>query len=200
MLRHLLLCILTATLSAQADDLTANVPPAAIGPILALLKDNGQPNFAVIDYARHSSQPRLMIFRRNDNALISSFRVAHGKGSDIDHDGYAEHFSDKPSSLASSLGTFRTASVYQSSAPGHGLLGLSASNRNAEQRAIVLHGNRYMESDFISSHGVAGRSHGCLVLADLDRDAAVEALQGGSLIFALDSRKTQQDYLAPSPD
>lgn len=204
MLKRLLLCLLLAPLSAQADDLAANAPPAAVAQILKQLENNPQPNFAVIDYARHSSQPRLMIFRRDDNALVASYRVAHGRGSDADHDGYAERFSDEPSSLASSLGTFKTGNVYQSTSPGHGLsmrlLGLSASNRNAKQRAIVLHGNRYMEDDFIRNHGVAGRSHGCLVPADLDRNAAVEALQGGSLIFALDSRKTRQDYLVPSHD
>lgn len=202
MLKHLLLCLLITTLGAQADDLDQHAPPAAIALILEQLENNSQPYFAVIDYARHSSQPRLMILRRSDYTLIASYRVAHGKGSDANHDGYAERFSDEPSSLASSLGIFRTGSVYQSRAPGHGLSmrlqGLSESNRNAEQRDIVLHGNRYMEKDFIERHGVAGRSHGCLVLADRDRDAAVQALEGGALIFALDSRQKQQRYLAPS--
>lgn len=202
MLRCLLLCLLFTSLGAQADDLDKNVPPAAVALILEQLEDNTQAHFAVIDYARHSSQPRLMIFRRSDHTLTASYRVAHGRGSDADHDGYAERFSDEPSSLASSLGTFRAGSVYQSTAPGHGLSmrlqGLSTSNRNAEARAIVLHGNHYMEHDFIRSQGVAGRSHGCLVLRHQDRDDAVRALQGGALIFALDSRKTEQAYLASS--
>ncbi len=184
-----------------ADDLAHLLPASATRQILAQLQHNPQPRFAVVDYARRSSEPRLLLFDRRSQQLLASYRVAHGQGSDTDHDGYAEHFADDDNSHASSLGTFRTGATYLSQAPGHGLslrlLGLSASNRNAERRAIVLHGNFYMEEDFIRRHGVAGRSHGCLVLANDDRDQVIAALPSGSLIFAIDSRRATQDYLEP---
>ena len=75
------------------------------------------------------------------------------------------------------------------------LLGLSDSNANAERRAIVLHARDYMKEDFVRRHGVAGRSHGCLVLAEADRDQAISALRGAALIFVVDSRLTSHDYL-----
>ncbi|HSC83317.1 MAG TPA: murein L,D-transpeptidase catalytic domain family protein, partial [Pseudomonas sp.] len=195
----LILLLIALPTSLLADDLSRLLPEAATRQVLTQLQDNTQPRFAVVDYARRSSEPRLMLFDRRSHKLLASYRVAHGQGSDRDHDGYAERFSDAADSHASSLGTFRTGASYLSPTPGHGLSmrlqGLSVSNRNAEQRAIVLHGNFYMEADFIQRHGVAGRSHGCLVLANADRDKVIDALQSGSLLFAIDSRQTAQDYL-----
>lgn len=196
----LLNLLLLACGLASADDLRQHVPPTALPAMLAQLQDSPHPRFAVLDYARHSSEPRLLLFDRRTHALLASYRSAHGQGSDPDHDGYADRFSDQQNGHASSLGTFITGQTYHSTEPGHGLSmrlhGLSASNRNAERRAIVLHANFYMERDFIRRHGVAGRSHGCLVLADADRDQVIRALHGGALIFALDSRQSNQDYLA----
>ena len=60
----------------------------------------------------------------------------------------------------------------------------------------MLHAKSYMEDDFIRRHGVAGRSHGCLVLAGTDRDKAIALLRGGALIFVIDSRLSAHHYLA----
>jgi hypothetical protein len=185
---------------AIADDLQHLLPASTARGILEQLQPDGHRRFAVVDYARHSSQPRFLLFERDNLRLVGSFRVAHGRGSDPDHDGYADSFSDTEGSHASSLGVFRTSTVYVSDEPGHGLsmrlLGLSESNANAERRAIVLHARDYMEEDFLRRHGVAGRSHGCLVLADTDRDQAVSALRGGALIFAVDTRRSSQSYIS----
>lgn len=199
-MRQLLaICLLLSCTGISADDLQHLLPAATAQAVLTQLRDDRHPRFAVVDYARHSSQSRLLLFERRDLRLIASYRVAHGRGSDPDHDGYADSFSDVEGSRASSLGVFRAAQVYQSTEPGHGLSmrlqGLSASNANAERRAIVLHAKDYMEEDFIRRHGVAGRSHGCLVLAAADRDATIAALRGGALIFAVDSRQRSQRYL-----
>ena len=186
--------------SATANDLQQVLPANTAADIRQQLQANRHAHFAVVDYARHSSQPRLMLFERNSLRLLASYRVAHGQGSDLDHDGFTDHYSDAPGSHASSLGTLRTDQVYQSSAPGHGLsirlIGLSPGNANAERRAIVLHAKSYMEDDFIRRHGVAGRSHGCLVLAGTDRDKAIALLRGGALIFVIDSRLSAHHYLA----
>lgn len=200
--RHLLTAlVLLLSPPLLADTLEQLLPAAVTQPIAAQLQHNDQAHFAVVDYARRSTTPRFLVFDRNSHQLLASYRVAHGQGSDRDHDGFAEHFSDTDSSHASSLGTFRTGDSYQSTQPGHGLslrlTGLSASNRNAEQRAIVLHGNGYMEEDFIRQHGVAGRSHGCLVLSSEDRYQVIKALPTGSLIFAIDTRRADHGYLEP---
>ncbi|MGH8354193.1 MAG: murein L,D-transpeptidase catalytic domain-containing protein [Pseudomonas sp.] len=190
-MRRFLLISLLALLAtaALAGDLERQLSPAALQPILAQLQKSTHRHFAIIDYSLRSDQPRFRVYRRQSQQLIASFRVAHGRGSDIEHDGYAKLFSDATGSHASSLGLFRTAQVYASEEPGHGrsmrLIGLSDSNRNAERRAIVIHANHYMEQAFIGRHGLPGRSHGCLVFAARDRDAVLELLQGGALIFAI---------------
>jgi len=193
MTRTLLLCLLSLLSPALlAGDLEQQFPAATVQQILAQLPQSKHRHFAVVDYSRHSSEPRFFLFDRQSHVLLDSYRVSHGKGSDRDHDGYADHFSDTARSLASSLGTYRTGEVYQSQEPGHGLsmrlLGLSSSNSNAERRAIVVHAQTYMEESFIRQHGVPGRSHGCLVLSRHDRDRVVTQLHGGALIFAIDTR------------
>lgn len=195
----LLTCLLTlACHAAVAGDLRQLLPGEA-DHILGQLRGERHAHFAVVNYARHSSQPRFLLFERSTSRLLGSYRVSHGSGSDPDHDGFADTFSDHEGSHASSLGVFRTGTVYISDEPGHGLSmrlrGLSESNANTERRAIVVHARDYMEEDFVLQHGVAGRSHGCLVLASADRDKAIAALRGGALIFAIDTRVGSPGYI-----
>ncbi|WP_271407703.1 murein L,D-transpeptidase catalytic domain-containing protein [Pseudomonas sp. Q1-7] len=187
--RILLLIFLLMSPTLRAGDLELLVNQPQLGEILDDLKASQHPRFAVVDYGRASTLPRFYLFDRRSHALLGSFRVAHGKGSDPDHDGQADSFSNALGSRATSLGLFRTSEVFDSKEPGHGrsmrLIGLSLSNSNAEQRAIVIHANAYMEEAFIREHGVPGRSFGCLVLSGTDRDRVIEQLQGGALIFAI---------------
>lgn len=187
-MRILLLTLLLFSPILRAGDLELMVNPPQLGQILDTLKTSQHPRFAVVDYGRASPLPRFYLFDRSTHALIGSFRVAHGKGSDPDHDGFATRFSNDFGSRATSLGVFRTSQVFDSDEPGHGrsmrLIGLSLSNSNAEERAIVIHANAYMEEAFIREHGVPGRSYGCLVLSSADRDQVIEQLRGGALIFA----------------
>lgn len=187
--RALLLILVLLSPALHAGDLEMLISQPALGHILDDLKTSQHPRFAVVDYGRSSTLPRFYLFDSRSHALLGSFRVAHGKGSDPDHDGNADTFSNDPGSRATSLGLFRTAQVFDSEEPGHGrsmrLTGLSASNSNAEERAIVIHANAYMEEDFIRQHGVPGRSYGCLVLSNADRDRVIDQLEGGALIFAI---------------
>ncbi|WP_044872847.1 murein L,D-transpeptidase catalytic domain-containing protein [Pseudomonas sp. LFM046] len=192
MARTLLLILLLISPALHAGDLELLVSQPSLDEILSALKRNRHPHFAVIDYGRPSTLPRFYLFDSRSHALLASFRVAHGKGSDPDHDSIADSFSNALGSRATSLGLFRTAEVFDSDEPGHGrsmrLLGLSPSNSNAEERAIVIHANGYMEDDFIRKHGIPGRSYGCMVLASNDRDRVIEQLEGGALIFSIDQR------------
>lgn len=190
MLRTLVTSLLALLpLLTHAGDLEQRFTADTLQPILQRLQQDEHPRFAVVDYSQRSDQKRFLLYDSRNHALLASYRVAHGKGSDADHDGYAERFSNESESRASSLGTYRTGEVYQSRQPGHGLsmrlTGLDPSNDKAMERAIVIHAMDYMEDRFIRQHGVAGRSFGCLVLAAADRDQAIEALQGGALIFAI---------------
>jgi L,D-transpeptidase catalytic domain len=96
----------------------------------------------------------------------SSYLVAHGKGSDPEHSGWLQRFSNDYGSLATSDGAFLTGEIYEGV---HGqsmrLLGLDADNSNAEPRAIVIHGADYVSEDHIATWGKCGRSEGCFAVA-----------------------------------
>ena len=116
---------------------------------------------------------------------MRSLLVAHGQGSDRDHDGVADFFSDANGSHASSLGAFRAAERYQG---GHGLSlaldGLDPTNRSARARAVVLHSQWYVSPEIVAQRGVLGRSWGCFVVERAVIDQVVSALEGGGFIYA----------------
>jgi L,D-transpeptidase catalytic domain len=96
----------------------------------------------------------------------SSYLVSHGKGSDPDHSGWLQRFSNEPGSMATSDGAYLTGEIYDGV---HGaamrLLGLDADNSNAEPRAIVIHGADYVSEEHIARWGKVGRSEGCFAVA-----------------------------------
>jgi len=143
---------------------------------------------ALLNYRQPSWEPRFYIIDPDTKQVLQRYVVAHGRGSDPDHDGYADRFSDRAESRKSSLGFFVTGDTYMSESRGHGLSmrlrGLSRTNRNAMERNIVIHANWYMEPDFLAERRVPGRSYGCLVFSDRDRNEVIEILKGGALIYA----------------
>lgn len=154
----------------------------------------GQPSehryAAVLDFSEHSSRPRFHVVDRANAQIVQSFLVAHGNGSEgPTHEGYADIFSNVPDSETSSLGLYLTGATYVSAEPGHGLSmrlhGLSASNSNAFERLIVVHGHAYMDPDLVKARGKAGLSEGCMVFSPEDRDTVVRMLKGGALIYAV---------------
>jgi hypothetical protein len=120
---------------------------------------------AVADFARPSRLPRLHLVDIG-SGRISSHLVAHGRGSDPNHTGWLERFSNGFGSNATSSGAYRTDDFYVGA---HGrsmrLSGLDASNSNALERGIVVHGAWYVSQDVAASRGVLGRSEGCFALA-----------------------------------
>jgi hypothetical protein len=135
---------------------------------------------SVIDFSKRSTLARFHIIDMNTGS-VWSIHTAHGKGSDADHDGYADKFSNKSGSNASSLGFYKAAETYNGS---HGLSlrldGLSSTNSNARARAVVIHGASYVKE----SSSIQGRSWGCPAVTMSYRDKVVKALKGGSLIYA----------------
>ncbi|MGZ6440688.1 MAG: murein L,D-transpeptidase catalytic domain family protein [Pseudobdellovibrionaceae bacterium] len=133
---------------------------------------------AVINFAQSSREKRFYIIDMKSGS-VQLIHVAHGKGSDKDYDGYAEKFSNKVGTNASSLGFYTTAETYYGE---HGLAlrldGRSHSNSNARRRAIVIHGADYVkEADLIQ-----GRSWGCPAVSYELRDKVISSLKGGALI------------------
>jgi len=140
------------------------------------------PNFlTVIDFSQYSGKKRFYLIDMRSGS-VEAYKTAHGSGSDSNHDGYAEKFSNTSGSNASSLGLYRTAETYNGK---HGyslrLDGLSSTNSNARSRAIVVHAADYVNDDTSSK---SGRSWGCPALDPSASRRVINFIAGGSLIYA----------------
>jgi len=134
----------------------------------------------VVDFSLHSGKQRFFIVN-TETGSVEAHVVAHGSGSDPNGTGYAKRFSNVSGSNASSLGFYATGETYSGK---HGrslrLDGLSSTNDNVRERAVVIHGAAYVSE----GRSVQGRSWGCLALPENVKDAVIDKLKGGSLIFA----------------
>ena len=138
----------------------------------------------VADFGRPSSLPRLH-FANLENGTVRSFLVAHGKGSDPEHDGWLKHFSNVPGSEATSRGSYLTCEWYQGKyGTSIRLQGLDPDNSLALERAIVMHPAWYVDANMIDKWGKIGRSEGCFAMAPADFNEALMHLSGGRLLFA----------------
>ncbi|OHT18598.1 murein L,D-transpeptidase catalytic domain family protein [Edaphosphingomonas haloaromaticamans] len=174
-----------STPSARAPD---GIRPALFAAALAALERHGpavkRDRMAIVDFAAASSQPRFHLVDlaggRNLPLLVS-----HGSGSDPDHCGWVERFSNQPGSNASCEGAFLTGDYYVGK---HGrsqrLTGLDPTNSNALARAIVVHGAWYAEPDMIRGHGKLGRSQGCFAVGDSRIQQLFDHLGEGRMIYA----------------
>ena len=163
------------------------VRPALIESALIALKEkNGlrKDRMAVVDFSKHSREKRFFVIDLRTGG-VEAYRTAHGRGSDSDHDGFAESFSNAPKSKASSLGAYAGRREYKGKyGTALELDGLDASNANALSRRIVLHSAEYASPAFLRTHGTLGRSFGCFVVDPKLIDHIVKELEGGVLIYA----------------
>ena len=138
----------------------------------------------VADFGLPSSLPRLH-FANLEAGTVRSFLVAHGKGSDPDHDGFLHTFSNEPGSLATSRGAYISYEWYVGK---YGVSirmgGLDPDNSNALPRAIVMHQAWYAAPDMLAKWGKLGRSDGCLAMAPDDFNYALTQLSGGRVVYA----------------
>ena len=138
----------------------------------------------IADFSKPSSEARFHVVDLASGA-VESHLVAHGRGSDPDHSGFLERFSNDFGSYATSNGTYTTGDYYQGK---YGLsmkvAGLDWTNNNAESRAIVIHNAWYAEPDMIDIHGKLGRSEGCFAFSRASQWKVMERLAGGRMIYA----------------
>jgi len=141
-------------------------------------------SIGIADFSQPSSQARFHLVDLQ-NGTVESHLVAHGRGSDPDHSGYLERFSNDFGSYATSNGTYVTDDYYQGK---YGLSlkvrGLDWSNNNAEPRAIVIHNAWYAEPEMIDIHGMLGRSEGCFAMPKKSQYEVMRRLAGGRMIYA----------------
>lgn len=138
----------------------------------------------VADFARASTLPRLH-FANLENGTVRSFYVAHGRGSDPEHSGFLQNFSNVPGSEATSRGSYLTCEWYKGKyGTSIRLVGLGPENSTALERAIVVHPASYAAPGHIAKFGKLGRSEGCFAMAPDQFNEALWHLSGGRLLVA----------------
>jgi len=146
----------------------------------------GQPpseRLAVIDYSKPSTEPRLWVFDLAKRKLLYHELVAHGRNTG---ENQATAFSNRPESLQSSLGLFRTLGTY-AGRNGYSLRmeGLEpGTNDRALARALVIHGAAYVNPALARAQGRIGRSHGCPAVRNAIARPLIDALKGGQYVFS----------------
>ena len=164
--------------------LRASVPERPLNLVFAYF-DRYSKNFdnhqyiSVIDFRIHSSKPRFFVINTKTGA-VDALHTAHGRGSDPDHDGMADRFSNVARSNASSLGFYQISETYFGK---HGysvkMDGLSPTNSNARARAVVIHGADYVKPGLAKM----GRSWGCPALDRAITKTTIDKIKEGSLML-----------------
>jgi len=149
----------------------------------------------VIDFSKPSNEKRLYVLDIKRNKILFQSLVAHGRNSGLE---YATSFSNENDSHKSSLGFYITQKTYCGEC-GYALKLKGCErgfNDHAYERAIVVHGSKYVTEDFLSSNGFLGRSWGCPALPEKVSKKIIDVIKNGSCIFLY---HPTQKYLLTSP-
>jgi hypothetical protein len=154
----------------------------------------------IADFGLHSAKPRFH-FVNLERGEVQSYHVAHGQGSDPQHDGWLKQFSNTEGSNATSRGAYVTWEWYQGRyGTSVRLGGLDHTNEAALRRYIVMHHANYAEPDHLERYGRLGRSNGCFAMGREQFQIALMNLSGGRLLFA-DSLGLEEDgSIQPVPE
>ena len=138
----------------------------------------------IADFGLHSAMPRFH-FVNLENGTSDSVLVTHGSGSDPEHDGWLNGFSNLENSWATSRGGYITWEWYEGRyGTSVRLGGLDPDNSNAFPRAIVMHQAAYASPEHATRWGRLGRSNGCFAFGPEVFGDAMLRLAGGRLIYA----------------
>jgi hypothetical protein len=180
----------TAALSSRLADLpggpTRRALDAALSSYLSALSRGAVARsglLTLIDYTRPSTEPRLWVLDLDTSRVIFRELVAHGRRSG---DNVARYFSNEAGSLMTSLGLFVTDLPYLGQ-NGYSLRlrGLdSGTNDHAYERAIVLHGARYVSEANAIRFGRLGRSWGCPAVRPTIARQLIDTIKGGTVLYA----------------
>ena len=139
---------------------------------------------AIADFGVHSAFKRFH-FANLENGTVRSFFVTHGAGSDPEHDGWLNDYSNVEGSLMTSRGAYITWEWYKGRfGTSIRLGGLDPTNSNAYPRAIVMHPADYATQEHVDRWGRLGRSNGCFAMGPEDFREALWNLSGGRLLYA----------------
>lgn len=139
---------------------------------------------AIADFSKASRDPRFYLVDLQ-SGRSSHFLVAHGKGSDPDHSGWVQSFSNVHGSEATSAGAYLVGDTYFGQyGESRRLIGLEAQNDQAEARAIVIHPAWYVTQTLVAEQGKIGRSQGCFAFSQSDISEILQRVAPGCLLYA----------------
>ena len=104
----------TAPIMPAAPSAPVGIDPQLFARARAALDSHGvyaRDSIGIVDFSKPSSEPRFHLVDLQSGS-VDSYRVAHGRGSDPDHSGFVERFSNDFGSYASSNGTYVTGDYY----------------------------------------------------------------------------------------
>ena len=138
----------------------------------------------IVDFSKASNESRFYLLDTT-SGRVTRHLVAHGRGSDPEHTGFLQRFSNAPGSEATSAGGYVTSEYY----PGRygramRVRGLDYTNSNAESRAIVVHSAWYAEPQVAAMQGRLGRSEGCFALSYQSLQEVLARLGPGRFLYA----------------
>jgi hypothetical protein len=138
----------------------------------------------VADFRPASRQPRLHLVDLA-SGRVDSLLVAHGRGSDPEHTGWLQRFSNDMEADCTSEGAYLTGDYYLCD---HGramiLKGLDPTNDNTEARRVVVHSAWYVSPQIAHAYGMLGRSEGCFAVSEVDLPTVLDRLGPGRLLIA----------------
>jgi hypothetical protein len=174
---------------ARVTTAPRGIRPELFQRALAALERHGdrvrqQDRIAIADFSLPSSRLRFHLVDLH-NGATRSMLVSHGIGSDPEHTGMLQRFSNEVNSEATSEGAFLAANYYVGQHQlSQRLIGLDATNNNALDRAIVVHAAWYSNADMIAKHGKLGRSQGCFAVGENELEKLFSLLGEGRMIYA----------------
>ena len=156
------------------------------------------PMLTIVNFDLPSNKKRLWVIDPVNHKLLFKLLVAHGSGSG---ELFADDFSNKVNSHESSLGIYLTENSYFGK---HGysmrLKGLEKGvNNNALKRDIVMHSAWYVNENFVHKYDRLGRSWGCFAINQKDVKEVIDAIKGGSILFAYADREKDDPFLTHCP-
>jgi L,D-transpeptidase catalytic domain len=139
-------------------------------------RNMSQQTMAISDFTRPSNENRLHLINLR-TGTSTNMLVAHGSGSDSNHDRQTDSYSNQPNSNQTPAGFHIARGQYMGkNGLSLNLHGLEPSrNGNSYRRRIVVHGASYVRS--------GGRSHGCLAVEPQNIRSVVEMLSNDSLVY-----------------
>lgn len=137
----------------------------------------------IVDFSAHSSKRRFFVANLR-TGKVKAHVVAHGSGSDPGGTGYTKQLSNTNNSHMSSRGYYLTGERFNWAKHGPGdslrLIGLSSTNSAAMARGILMHSATYVSD----GRAKQGTSWGCFAVSVAEKEEILEAIDGGSVIYA----------------